>query len=250
MTKSRKEAKEVAAEKSLLPLDQPRSVAMRAGERLVTWHFRRITVQDWTKFFDSIVNRTLRHNGVEERVFDADAALVELVDAALKSVVGYDGVDGTQWKTRLPLRHKLAVGLVLRTVGVDDQAAGVGPLTELIEVPLTSSWSGAAQDGRMTVYGGLIHRFRHPSAEQLRKFNLECSRTRILGSGDDGVTVHPARQGVAMRMYDELIESVDGYTVNGEPLKGAEEIKREMDGAHKSAAALALFDTGERLEIL
>ena len=73
MTKSRKEAKEVAAEKSLLPLDQPRSVAMRAGDRLVTWHFRRITAQDWTKFFESIVNRTLRHNGIEERVFDADA---------------------------------------------------------------------------------------------------------------------------------------------------------------------------------
>lgn len=239
--------KKAAQEKKTLPLDQPRSIAIRAAGKTTTWHFRRIALQDWAKFFDGIVNRTLRHGGVEERVFDADAALVELVDATLVSVHGYEGVDG-DYKKKLPIRHKLAVGLVLRTVGIEP--APDGPLTELLEVSISSSWSSAAKDGATTVYSGLVHRFRHPSAEQLRKFNLECSRTRILGTGEDGVTVMPARQGVAMRMYDELIESVDGYSVNGEPLTSIEAIKREMDGAHKSAAALALFDTGETVEIL
>lgn len=240
--------KDHAQEKTMLPLDQPRSIAIRVAGKTYTWHFRRITSTDWIKFFDGITSRTLRHGGVEERVFDADAPLVELVDAALKSVFGYEGVDAADWKTRLPLRQKLAVGLVLRTVGVEPVPEM--PLADLAEVLLSASWSGADRDGSLTVYEGLVHRFRRPGAEHLRKFNLECSRTRILGTGEDGVTIHASRQGVALRLYDELIEGVDGYSVNGEPLTSVEEIKREMDGAHKAAAALALFDAGQTVEIL
>jgi hypothetical protein len=237
---------ESTQEKSMLPLDAPRLISIRVAQNTCTWHFRRITNKDWEKFFGGITNRSMRHGGTEERVFDADAPLLELVDATLKSVAGYEGAEG-EWKQKLPLRHKLAVGMVLRTVAVDPPEEG--PLSDLAEVRLTASWS-AAEDGRMNVYQGLVHRFRHPGVEQLRKFNLECSRARILGSGDEGITIYPARQAVAMRLYDELIESVDGYSVNGEPLKDAEEIKSEMDGAHKAAAALALFEAGEPVEIL
>ncbi len=44
-----------------------------------------------------------------------------------------------------------------------------------------------------------------------------------------------------MKLYDELIESVEGYSVAGQPLTDVEAIKQEMDGAHKAAAALELF---------
>jgi hypothetical protein len=33
--------------------------------------------------------------------------------------------------------------------------------------------------------------------------------------------------------------------VAGQPLAGIENIKREMDGAHKAAAALQIFETGD-----
>jgi hypothetical protein len=63
------------------------------------------------------------------------------------------------------------------------------------------------------------------------------------------VTSYPSRQGVAMKIYDDLIESVDGYSVGGVPLTGVEAIRREMDGAHKAAAALALFEQGDEITI-
>lgn len=44
-----------------------------------------------------------------------------------------------------------------------------------------------------------------------------------------------------MKIYDELIESVEGYAVNGMALADVDTIKSEMDGAHKAEAALSLF---------
>jgi hypothetical protein len=64
------------------------------------------------------------------------------------------------------------------------------------------------------------------------------------------VTTYPSRQLIAMKLYDELIDSVDGYSANGEPLADAETIQREMDGAHKASAALALFEGGDSVAIL
>jgi hypothetical protein len=242
--------KKSKAPQAMLPLDESRSVALRGpNKHLFTWHFRRIAQQDWEEFFAGIVHRTLRHEGAQEQVFDSDTALIELVDTAVTSVVGYDGVDAENWKARLPIKHKFAVGVVLRSVG-RERDADDGALSEFVEVPLSASWSMEAQSGKMTMYSGLIHRFRHPSIEQLRKFNFEAARTRILGSGDDGITVYPVRQSIAMKLYDELIDSVDGYSVGGEPLTGVEAIRREMDGHHKATAALEMFAAGSSIEIL
>ncbi|HEX4039076.1 MAG TPA: hypothetical protein VHX37_13530 [Acidobacteriaceae bacterium] len=236
-------------DKVLLPLDAPRSIALRVNQKLLTWHFRRVTQPDWQKFFDGIVNRTLRHNGVEERVFESDTALLELVDRTLSSVHGYDfDATAADWKAALPIQHKVTVGVVLRAVAcetaVDDLVLGPH-----IDVRLTSSWSMEKQTGRMTTYSGLVHRFRHPSIEQMREFNFETSRTRILGTGQDGVTVYPNRQSVAMRLYDQLIDSVEGYAAKGEPLTGIEAIRSEMDAMHKATAAMQLFSPSQSIEI-
>jgi hypothetical protein len=45
------------------------------------------------------------------------------------------------------------------------------------------------------------------------------------------------------KLYDELIVSVDGYTVSGRPLSGRDEIAHEMDAFHKVIAAREIFDT-------
>jgi hypothetical protein len=44
-----------------------------------------------------------------------------------------------------------------------------------------------------------------------------------------------------MGLYDELIQSVDGYGVDGKPLEGVEIIRREMDGYHKAESIAQLF---------
>ena len=69
------------------------------------------------------------------------------------------------------------------------------------------------------------------------------------GTADAGVTTYPSRQAIGMKIYDDLIVSVDGYSSGGSPLIGAEAIKREMDGAHKAAAALALFSQDDVITI-
>jgi hypothetical protein len=235
---------------AMLPLDTPRSIALRVKGKLLTWHFRRIGHADWQKFFEGIVNRVLRHNGVEERVFESDTALLELVDRTLSSVHGYnfDENAASEWKQALPIQHKVTVGVILRAVACD-RAADELILGPGVTVRLSASWSMDGQTGRMTTYSGLLHHFRHPSIEQLREFNFETSRTRILGTGLDGVTVYPARQAIAARLYDQLIESVEGYSVGGQPLAGAEAIATEMDGMHKATAAMQLFAPTESIEI-
>lgn len=236
---------------ALLPLDQPRSIALRVNGKLLTWHFRRLSHADWNRFFEGIVNRVLRHNGVEERVFESDTALLELVDRALTSVHGYDFDEkaaAADWKSALPIQHRVTVGVVLRAVACD-RSSDESVLGPGITVRLTASWSMDPQNGRMTTYAGLVHRFRHPSIDQLREFNFETSRTRILGTGMDGITIYPARQAIAARLYDQLIDSVEGYSVAGEPLTDVGAIQKEMDGLHKATAALQLFAPSESIEI-
>ena len=53
----------------------------------------------------------------------------------------------------------------------------------------------------------------------------------------------------AREIYDELIEEVEGYSVDAIPLAGIEHIVREMDAAHKAEAALALFSQGEFVSV-
>ena len=41
--------------------------------------------------------------------------------------------------------------------------------------------------------------------------------------------------------YDQLIASVEGYTLRGQPLASADQIRAEMDAAHKVIAVEQLF---------
>ena len=68
-------------------------------------------------------------------------------------------------------------------------------------------------------------------------------------TAEGAVTTYPSRQAIAMKIYDDLIESVQGYSVDGTPLSSVEEIQHAMDGAHKAAAALALFEQGDEIVI-
>ena len=230
----------------LLPLDAERTVNFKTKHGAFIYHFRRITGEDWARYYQGIVNQTIQTKGARDQVYESESALLALVDSTMKSVEGYGDLSGLKnWKSSLPMRHRLAVGVALR---------GVGPrpnkdepiLCDQVEISLDANWGA---DGATKFYSGLIHRFRQPGIADLKRFNFESARTRVTGTADAGVTTYPSRQAIAMKIYDDLIESVDGYSVDGKPLTGVEAIKREMDGAHKAAAALALFDSGEEITI-
>ena len=228
-------------EQALLPLDAPRRVALKGKTQTYIWNLRRPADADWLRYFNSIVNQVLHVDGAREQVFDSETAICEFVDRLVTNVEGYGDL-GKDWKASLPFGHRVAVGFVLRNVGPAAAEASCTP--GAVEVALNASWTA---DGKTTFYQGLLHRFRHPSLADLRKFNYEAARVKVRGTAKDGETSYPSRQAIALQFYDDLIQSVDGYSVNGQPLTGVEAIRREMDGAHKAAAALQLFDGDEEV---
>lgn len=234
----------------LLPLDEPRVIKMHAGDKVFTWRFRRITSDDWRTYFAGIVHQTLHVNRAREEVLEDESAKFDLVDRTVISVDGYGDLSGAKnWKLSLPLAHRLAAAVVLRAVGVSTAKQDETPLCDLIEVRLDANWS-AGEGETTTQYRGLVHRFRQPSIADLKRFNFESSRVRVSGDTENGTNIYPSRQAIAMKIYDDLIESVDGYSVGGARLGDTESVKREMDGAHKAEAALALFSSGAKIELL
>lgn len=244
------ESQKIQNDAALLPLDVPRVVKLKANDRVYTWRFRRLTADDWHKYFTGVVHQTLHVAGAREAVFESETAQLDLVDRTVSAVEGYGDLSGVKnWKAALPIYHRFAVGTALRSVGVAAPDEEEAPLCDLAEVRLDAVWS-AGDDDKMTEYKGLVHRFRQPGLAELKRFNFECARTRVTGDAENGATIHPSRMAIAMKLYDDLIDSVEGYSVAGVPLADADAIKREMDGAHKAEAALALFAPGGKVQVL
>jgi len=243
---------EQTAPPALLPLDVPRVVTIKSKTHSYLLRFRRLTHEDWQKYFTSIVHQTRNFQEYREEIFETETAQIELVDRALISAEGYGDLTGVKdWKKAIPIFHRAAAGVALRSVGIERPSVDADEpiFCDLVETRLAANWS--AVDGeRMMQYAGLVHRFRQPSVSQLKRFNFESARVRVTGTAEAGVTTYPARQAIAMKIYDELIESVDGYAVDGHALTGVENITREMDGAHKAEAALALFRPGADIELV
>ncbi len=241
-----------------LPLDQPRVVAIKQKDKRFVYRFRRITDRDWKRYYSGIANQTEVVNGEQVRIFDYRTALQVLVEETLESAEGYTGPGGVsvsqlkEWKTKLPIGHKIAAGLVLTDVSVDDSAAAekdVSVIADLTEVVLAAKWS-ADESGAMAEFRGLVHRFNHPSIDQLRRFNRESSRARVVGGSRSGKTIWPGRQEILAEFYDQLIASVDGYSFGGSALTDqVQTIRQQMDTQHKVAAAQALFSGGDDAEI-
>jgi hypothetical protein len=97
------------------------------------------------------------------------------------------------------------------------------------------------QARRNAKFGGLVHRFNPPTAEHKRKYNRAISQTRVIGDARSGTTVFQGRQRLLVEFYDQLIASVEGYALRGQPLASPEQIRAEMDAVHKIVAVQQLF---------
>lgn len=239
-----------------LALDQPRVIVIKQRDKKFTYRFRRIVDRDWKKYYSGITHQTEVVNGEQVRTFDLRTTLQSLVEETLDRVEGYTGPGGVDvaqladWKMKLPIGHKIAAGLALADVGIEQpEDRDVSVLCDLTEISLSSPWS-ADENGIMFRISGLIHRFAHPSIDQLRTFNRESSRTRVVGGSRTGKTIWPGRQDLLAKFYDQLIASVDGYSYQGTELNdNVELIREQMDTQHKVAAAQALFSGGDEAEV-
>lgn len=137
--------------------------------------------------------------------------------------------------------HRLrAIGLLSSVEVSAEDVVEIEPDCEVVRLDALWNDDGAYM-GAMTKFEGLVHRFTPPTAAHQQRFSREMSRSMIVGGSRDAKTVHAVRQKVLVRLYDELVLSVEGYGAQGAPLANREEIVLHMDLLHKVTAAGQLF---------
>ncbi len=228
----------------LLDLATPRTILLHAGKHVFTIHCRPVLKADYLKYFSSI--RITSEQSGKERVntMDFDTPRVELAESVIESVEGYKVAGGGKledlpnWRSRIPLAHRLEVGSALTSVEVSkaDDEYLIHPEGE--EVSLDATWS---LDGKVVKFSGLKHLLKTPTAAQHQRFNREASRSLVVGGSRKGRTIYTGAQQVLCELYDELILSVDGYAWKGYPLADRATIVDVMDLHHKFTAAQELF---------
>jgi hypothetical protein len=245
-----------------LELAGERHIAIKDRGHLYSFTLAPIAPQMWMKYFDSIVSTSENRNREQLNTFDTSTPLLALVSEALLSAEGYKipdtplvgGGSGPiseipNWKSQLPIGHRLAIGQMLTRVspvdaGSDDEAVALGSESVVLE----SLWNSDA-NGAMMLHRPLVHHFATPSFEDERRYLRDQSRSKVIGGSRTGKTVWTGVQRALVEIYDELIQSVEGYTVNGSTLvqvngkiAGAtKEIPVYMDTYHKVVAAQQLF---------
>lgn len=237
-----------------IDLATPRTICLMEGERTYSFHFARIGEELWKEYFRAIDKRERLREGKIEPIVDLTASRGVLLEKALQSAEGYTLPEGKQitdienWKQKLPAAHRAAIcGLLTnwdRATLADDEAQIFG----LDSVALRCIWT-ANEAKQMVRVPRLVHRFETPTFEQERRYRRENSRSIIVGgSRYSGETVYPATQLVNIALYDEMIQSVEGYVVNGRPIEGRDAIAREMDAFHKCVAVDLLFNPPDLTE--
>jgi hypothetical protein len=229
---------------ALLNLDGRRVVSLIDRGHTYTFHMGRITHADWAEYFDGIVHsRRNDGNGVME-LLDLETPGILLVEKKLETTEGYRGnfMESPGWQTKIPPRHSRPVAWVLRTVAnseIPRDERSFDPNS--VEVLLDAAW-GTCGPGNNVLYKGLVHRFHPLSVQQKRRFYRATSMSRLVGGSRNGTTIYGNRNRSLVDIYDELIQEVEGYAVNGTPLgNSVDSIKKEMDLYHKVEAAQQLF---------
>jgi hypothetical protein len=235
---------EAAATSTLLMLDQPRVISVREGKRLYTFEFRRITQQDWERYFNGLYVASRNDGQGQTNTMDLQTAGIELFESTVSKVTGYRRELNTpeDFKKVFP-RHAINVSWILRSVFASTEEDDSPLDCDTVESRIDAVWSQTKAGDETTMFKGLVHRFLPPSIEQKKKYLRTGSVSKIIGgSRRGGTTIYTLRNKVMLDLYDELIQSVEGYGVNGAPLTGAEAIKREMDAYHKVEAVSQIFN--------
>jgi hypothetical protein len=232
----------------MIDLAQNREIALKDSRgKVYRFLLARITSVQWMDYFYSIVSTSEIKGREITRSFDSSMARMKLVESALISASGYRPPSGVteltqvvDWQRKLPASHRMTIGnVLLHCVPIDSQdedAMEIG----VESVRLQATW-GANEAGDMMQHSDLVHHFRTPTAEQAHRYMRDVSRSKVVGGSRSGKTIDLNAQPTLVALYDELIDSVEGYEVNGQPLIGADMIAREMDAYHKVVAAEQLF---------
>jgi hypothetical protein len=228
-----------------IELNAPRVIVIEDRGKQYTFTVGRIVKKQWLTYFEGILSTSENQNGKRTDSFDSSSARIELVERNLISAEGYALPEGVtsidqvpDWKTQLPLSHRMGVANALIQVSAadpsDDDPIRLGQET----VFLDAVWAGT--DRVMRKFCGLRHDFKTPTSEQQRRLSRDSSRSCVVGGSRNGKTMWLGAQPTLAALYDELIVSVEGYAVDGKT-PDREAIVEYMDTYHKVAAVDWLF---------
>ncbi len=223
---------ELAAPRVLVIEDRGKTFSLSVG---------RITRKQWLHYFEGILSTSENIDGKRVDSFDSSAARIELLESSLTSAEGY-GELPEGWQAKLPLSHRLTASNLLIAAQAIDSEDDEKFVLGAEAVFLSAVWTADPEAPKMRRFTGLAHRFATPSAEHQRRFSREASRSRVVGGSRQGKTVWLGAQPTLIELYDELIQSVEGYTIHGRDLgSDRDAIAAEMDCYHKVVAADRLF---------
>lgn len=229
-----------------IELKQPRVIVIEDRGQQYSLTIARILKKQWLRYFAAILSTSENHNGKRIDSFDSSVGRLALVEESLIGANGYTlpgnatdicSIEG--WKSLLPLSHRLGVANAIISVSASDPSDDAPIMLGQESVYIDAVWS-AGDDGAMRKFKGLRHNFKTPTADQQRHFSRDSSRSRVIGGSRNGKTQWLGAQTTLADLYDELIVSVDGYTVDGET-PDREAIVEYMDTYHKVAAVDVLF---------
>jgi len=230
-----------------IELKQPRIITIEDRGKQYTLTIARILKKQWLRYFEGIVSTSENQGGKRVDSFDSSAARLTLVEDCLVTATGYalpdgktsiDQVDG--WKGLLPLSHRLGVANAIISVSTSEITEDAQIALGEESVFLDAVWS-ADDKGVMRKFHGLRHNFTTPTAEQQRRLSRDNSRSRVVGGSRNGKTQWLGAQATLADLYDELIVSVEGYSVDGNAALDHDAIVEYMDTYHKVAAVDMLF---------
>ena len=230
----------------VIDLKKPRIITIHDRGHDYTFTVAPISRKQWLKYFEGIQSTSENIGGRRVDAFDSTGARLALITEALVDVDGYTSPDGggvtdiNGWHELIPASHRIAVGNALiqvrRSEDADEHPIVLGHETVLLD----AAWG--INRPVMSWVKHLRHTFNSPSVEQQRRYNRDMSRSQVMGGSRTGKTRWLGAQATLAELYDELIVSVGGYVVDGEPLDDDTGlITATMDTYHKVAAAEALF---------
>lgn len=234
----------------LLPLDAAqRVVSYRSNGKVYRHFFRRLRPEDWHAFFEHVVAEFCQEGNGYSQLIDREYASLVLYARAIQNVEGFSTDDGKplreypSWPECVPPDHRLLAAEILTHVGIDTSVQRVSAAGKV--AGLSALWT-ESEPGAMAKYSGLEHIFSFPTIAHRQQFLRAKNRTFVAGGSRAGTTRMTSAHPMLVKLYDELIQEVRGYSLAGSPLQSRNDIVRDMDALHKSVAVAELFPLAAR----
>lgn len=220
-----------------------------SGRYELTHYLRPPKLEDWRRYEINLKSTVeASEHSPEALQFDSAAmeAAVELYNSLFTEATGYcvTSEGGVVACEQIPAHHK---EMVIRALG------DVGPETAQNSDGIDDSITPFALDpDRITVtlqaqargedFAGLTHMFSPPTAADRIGYSRVVSQALFVRGSQSLKTLLPARLPGLVKLYDQLICEVRGYSVQGQEVSERAAIVKHMDPLHKKAAVQALFE--------